>query len=322
MIMINTKKIRSVRRLFKKFNKDYYKPIKILHSFDGKKNSYIEYISRGNKYNNLSLEEYLNMIRPYLKHLINDHRIPIKVKDHSGNESQFGKWKNQLIMLNNCISSKYFEETRSMYSPSTPVQILMGSETDNIIDELFKILLQRFQEAREISNDRGSEFIHESVGLLYYYFHKIDLKRGNSYIKSTERLKNKRATINPKINDDNCFQYALTVALNHQNIERYHQRISKIEPFINQYNWKDIDFPSHQKDWKKFEQNNETIALNILFVPHNTKQIRHAYKSKYNNKRENQVILLMITDGEKWYYLAFKSERTFYGGKWCNRARY
>ena len=322
MIMINTKKIRSVRRLFKKFNKDYYKPIKILHSFDGKKNSYIEYISRGNKYNNLSLEEYLNMIRPYLKHLINDHRIPIKVKDHSGNESQFGKWKNQLIMLNNCISSKYFEETRSMYSPSTPVQILMGSETDNIIDELFKILLQRFQEAREISNDRGSEFIHESVGLLYYYFHKIDLKRGNSYIKSTERLKNKRATINPKINDDNCFQYALTVALNHQNIERYRQRISKIEPFINQYNWKDIDFPSHQKDWKKFEQNNETIALNILFVPHNTKQIRHAYKSKYNNKRENQVILLMITDGEKWYYLAFKSERTFYGGKWCNRAGY
>ena len=262
------------------------------------------------------------MIRPYLKHLINDHRIPIKVKDHSGNESQFGKWKNQLIMLNNCISSKYFEETRSMYSPSTTVQILMGSETDNIIDELFKILLQRFQEAREISNDRGSEFIHESVSLLYYYFHKIDLKRGNSYIKSTERLKNKRATINPKINDDNCFQYALTVALNHQNIERYHQRISKIEPFINQYNWKDIDFPSHQKDWKKFEQNNKTIALNILFVPHNTKQIRHAYKSKYNNKRENQVILLMITDGEKWYYLAFKSERTFYGGKWCNRAGY
>ena len=57
-------------------------------------------------------------------------------------------------------------------------------------------------------------------------------------------------------------------------------------------------------------------------MPHNTKQIRHAYKSKYNNKRENQVILLMITDGEKWYYLAFKSERIFFVGKWCNRAGY
>ena len=60
-------------------------------------------------------------------------------------------------------------------------------------------------------------------------------------------------------------------------------------------------------DWKKFEQNSKTIALNILFVPHNTKTIRLAYKSKYNRKRENQVILLMITDSEKWHCLAIKS---------------
>ena len=56
-----------------------------------------------------------------------------------------------------------------------------------------------------------------------------------------------------------------------------------------------------------FEQNNMTIALNILFVPHNTKQIIHAYKSKYNDKRNDKIILLMITDGEKWHYLAVKS---------------
>ena len=56
----------------------------------------------------------------------------------------------------------------------------------------------------------------------------------------------------------------------------------------------------------------------ILFVPYNTKQIGLAYKSKYNHKRDNQVILLMITDGEKWHYLALKSERTFDGEKWRN----
>ena len=50
----------------------------------------------------------------------------------------------------------------------------------------------------------------------------------------------------------------------------------------------------------------KTIALNILYVPHNTEEIRHAYKSKHNLKRENQVIPLMITDGEKWDYLAVK----------------
>ena len=48
--------------------------------------------------------------------------------------------------------------------------------------------------------------------------------------------------------------------------------------------------------------------MNILFVPHNNEEIRLAYISKYNHKRKNQVILLMITDdGERWHYLAVRS---------------
>ena len=48
----------------------------------------------------------------------------------------------------------------------------------------------------------------------------------------------------------------------------------KMKPFIDQHNWKEIDFPSHSKDWKNFEQSNKTIALNILFVTYNTEKIR------------------------------------------------
>ena len=78
-------------------------------------------------------------------------------------------------------------------------------------------------------------------------------------------------------------------------------------PFIDQYNGKEIEFPSHSKDWNKFEQNNNAIALNILHVPYNTEQIRLAYISKYNHERNNQVILLMITDNdENWHYFASK----------------
>ena len=66
----------------------------------------------------------------------------------------------------------------------------------------------------------GSEFVLNSIDLLYYHFQKIDLKRGRSYIDSPERCKNKKVTINPKNNDDNYFQYALTVTLNHQNTEK------------------------------------------------------------------------------------------------------
>ena len=59
------------------------------------------------------------------------------------------------------------------------------------------------------------------------------------------------------------------------------------------------DFPSHKRDWNEFEKNNKTIALTILYVSHGTEEVRHAYKSKNSLKHENQVILLMITDGEK-----------------------
>ena len=96
------------------------------------------------------------------------------------------------------------------------------------------------------------------------------------------------------------------MALNLNRINKHPQRISKIKPFIDQYNWKDIDFPSTSKDWKKFELNNE-ISLNILYVPHNTRKIHVAYKSKHNLTRENQIILLMITHGEKWHYLTVKN---------------
>ena len=96
--------------------------------------------------------------------------------------------------------------------------------------------------------------------------------------------------------------------LNPYKINNHPEKISKLKPFIDNYNWKDIDFPSHTKDCKKFEQNNKTIALNILFIPYNTKKIRPAHVSKYNYKRDNQVILLRITNNDKnWHYLAVKS---------------
>ena len=79
----------------------------------------------------------------------------------------------------------------------------------------------------------GSDFIFESVELLSYHLHEISLNRSKSYIKSPKLLENKRGTINPQNNDDKYFQYAITVALNHQNIENYPERISNIEPFIN-----------------------------------------------------------------------------------------
>ena len=159
-----------------------------------------------------------------------------------------------------------------MHAKSDNVEIMTGSETNEIIEELFKSLLQRYQEGLEESL-RGSEFIFNSVDALYYDLNKISLSRGGSYIDSPKWLKNKKATINPKSNDDKCFRYALTVALNYEQIKKDPQRILKMKPFIDQYNWKEIDFRSHSKDWEKFESNNKSIALKILYVSHNTEEI-------------------------------------------------
>ena len=69
--------------------------------------------------------------------------------------------------------------------------------------------------------------------------------------------------------------------------------------FSCDYNWEGIEFPVRVKDWKRFEKNNETIALNILQAPHNEIKISHAYKPENSRKLKNQVVSLMITDGEK-----------------------
>ena len=123
------------------------------------------------------------------------------------------------------------------------------------------------------------------IYLLGIHFHDIKLKRGKSYIKSPEWISCKKATINPKNKDNKSFQYSITVALNHQETENHPKRISNIKPFIDKYNWKDIDSPAGIKDWEKFERNNKYIALNILSASAKEK-INIIYKSKYNRKRK------------------------------------
>ena len=173
---------------------------------------------------------------------------------------------------------------------------------------LLKNFLSRFYKKYEENLQkkmRGSDFEFDGVNFLYYDFNKISLNRGGSYIDSPKWLKDKKPTINPKNNDDKCFQYAVTLALNLDNIDNHPERISKIKPFIDQYNWKEIDFPATSKDWRKLELNNE-MALNILYVPHITRKIQVAYKSKHNLTCDKEVILLMITDGEKWHYRHYR----------------
>ena len=133
----------------------------------------------------------------------------------------------------------------------------------------------------------------------YYYFAIKNLSK----LKSLGWLRDKKEAIINNNNNYN-FQNALDDALNFQIIESNPQRISKLKPYNNKYNWEGINFPAGLKEWQKVERNNDTIALNVLYVEQNTKKLSVVCNSKYNNKRKKQVILLIIGDGEKYHYLA------------------
>ena len=225
------KGIKDIENFFKiSIDKYYYKPK--LNKSDYNKN-YAQYESKGDKI--LSLKEYLNLIEKYLRELTEEY----KLKE---------EWKVQLKIEVNFISLKPgSDETRIMYTRSDNIEIMFGDDNDDIIDKLFESLLKKYEENLQ-NKMRGSEFEFDGVNFLYYDFNKTSINRGGSYTDSPKWLKDKKSTINPKNNDDKCFQYAVTLALNLDKIKEDPERVSKIKPFIEKYNWENIDFPSTSKD--------------------------------------------------------------------------
>ena len=106
-----------------------------------------------------------------------------------------------------------------MHTKSDNVEIKIGDDTSDVVKELFRSFLQRYQESLQ-EKMRGSEFEFDRVNLLYYDFNKISLNKGGSYIESAKWIKDKKSTINLKNNDYKCFQYAVTVALNRDKINK------------------------------------------------------------------------------------------------------
>ena len=213
-------------------------------------------------------------------------------------------------MLVNFISSKDTEETLTIYVWSDNRSIMWGSDTDDIIREIFRSFLHNYQKEEEIIS--GSEFNFESVELMDYKLHRVRLRRGGSYIKSPEWLANKKATINPEnYNDNECLQWSTISALNYNEIMK-----KEFENIFEKIKHEDKDFSSQQRDWENFEKSNGSIALNVLFSSQDSEEITLVYTSEHNLKQENKVLLLMINDNEKYYYFAVKSKLELYSSEW------
>ena len=243
----------------------------------------------------LAIIEYFDKIKPYLKDMIDDNKSK-------------GEWKMQLVMRVIFVSFIDKNETQVMHTKSDNVKIMNGTDTNDAIIELIKSFTKRYQEGLA-TKMKGSSYIFERVDFLEHHLHRISLNRDSSYIGSPEWIKHTKVIINPQnTNDNNCFQYSIIAALNYQNVDHHSERISKLKPFIDNYNWDNIDFPVGHKDYSAFEKNKNDIAINILYVPCKTKEIRQVYISKLNKTRNIHANLLMITNGTgNWHYLAIKS---------------
>ena len=199
-------------------DEDHYKPILVKSGYN---KNYAQYESKGDRI--LTIQEYLALIEKYLRELINHYKNK-------------GEWKIQLTAKINFISLKPgSDETRAMYTRSDNEEFMNGSDTDEAIKLLFESFLQKYEENLQ-EKMKGSDFEFDGVNFLYYDFNKTSINRGGSYIDSPQWLKNKKPSINPKNNDDKCFQYAVTLALNLNSIDNHPERISKIKPSINKYN--------------------------------------------------------------------------------------
>ena len=124
-----------MKNLFDEINKDYYKPVNTKGAFNG---NYVEFESRGDKDKNLSPQEYLDIIRPYLRDMKNNRKAPL---EGSLDNDLHGEWKIQLTMQIDFVSSLDSIEIRTMDSKNKNIEILMGSKTDDIINEAFESFL-------------------------------------------------------------------------------------------------------------------------------------------------------------------------------------
>ena len=180
------KGIRDIENLFDDHNdNDYYKPILVKSSFN---ENYKYYESRGDKDKKLSVEQYLNMIMPYLKELINNHKA---IKNNSN------EWKIQLNVNIKFVSSNDTGDICTFHVWSKNEEIRLGNETDDIVKNLVNSFLNNYQKEQQVLREE-SNFVFECVDLMSYYTRKTSLKIRSSYVKFPEWLANKKAIINQK----------------------------------------------------------------------------------------------------------------------------
>ena len=114
------------------------------------------------------------------------------------------------------------------------------------------------------------------------------LTRGGSYIDLPKWVKDKHCCINPKNEDKECFKWGVIAALHHNDINNHSEKVSKLKPYIDQYNWDGLEFPMSINKISKFEKNNPDIAVNVLFIYKDKKESKEDEKDSKEDEKESK----------------------------------
>ena len=147
----------------------------------------------------------------------------------------------------------------------------------------------------------NSRFVFDEVLYIDVDFHQLNLTRGSSYLPLSKWLAHKKAIINPKNEDQECFKWAVIATLRWEEINKDPQRISKLKRFEADFDWSGIRFLVSVKDIKKFELKNQ-VSINLLAI-----EDRQIYICRKGGNYERVINLMIISESNRKHYVAIKS---------------
>ena len=174
------------------------------------------------------------------------------------------------------------------------VELAFNSRMTNVynlsnMDEIVNEMIANIKGQIENPALLNSRFMFDEVLFTNVDFHQLNLTRGSRYLPLPNWLARKKAIINPKNEDQECFKWAVIAASRWEEINNNPERVSKLKRFEKDFDWSGIEFPVSVKDIKKFEFRNQ-ISINLLATE--DKQI---YICRKGGNYERIINLMLIT---------------------------
>ena len=229
----------------------------------------------------MDLDTFLNRIGRFLIDLLKKESRIGAVRSQTTTWIRFRK-DRELVEL------AFNSRMTNVYNPS---------DLDEIVNEMIAHMKGRIEKPALLN----SRFVLDEVLFTNVDFHQLNLMRGSSYPPLPNWLAYKKAIINSKNEDQECFKWAVIAASRWEEINNNPERISKLERFEKDFDWSGIGFPVSIEDIKKFEFRNQ-ISINLLAI-----EGKRIYTCRKGGNYERIINLMPITGNNRKHYVAIKS---------------